>query len=220
VIKSVILDYGLVLCRAPEREMVDQISRVFDLDSAQFWALYDRNRGVYDRGDMSPEQYWRSFAVDAGVTLSPTELKWLRKCDIEMWSCLEEHLLAWVDELRAAGYKTSILSNLNKEFAMHMRSQCDWIQRFDFQVFSAEIRRIKPEPEIYRHCLQLLDCSPDQAIFIDDREANVAAARNEGIVSLLYRSTGQLRMDLEVIGFDVLPATDSGELTHVPTALL
>jgi FMN phosphatase YigB (HAD superfamily) len=51
-----------------------------------------------------------------------------------------------------------------------------------------------------------LDCSPEQAIFIDDREANVDAARNEGIVSLLYRSTDQLRRDLEVIGFDVLPA--------------
>ncbi len=206
VIKSVILDYGLVLCRAPEREMVDQISRVFDLDIAQFWALYDRNRGVYDRGDISPEDYWRSFAVDARVTLNPGELKWLGKCDIEMWSRLEEDLLVWVDELRGAGYKTSILSNLNKEFAIHMRSQCNWIQRFDFQVFSGEIRRIKPEPEIYRYCLQLLDCSPEQAIFIDDREANVVAARNEGIVSLLYRSTDQLRRDLEVIGFDVLPA--------------
>jgi FMN phosphatase YigB (HAD superfamily) len=80
-----------------------------------------------------------------------------------------------------------------------------WL-RFDFQVFSAEIRRIKREPEIYRYCLELLDCSPEQAIFIDDRAANVAAARNEGIVSLLYRSTDQLRRDLEVIGFDVLPA--------------
>jgi hypothetical protein len=56
------------------------------------------------------------------------------------------------------------------------------------------------------YCLQLLDCSPEQAIFIDDREANVAAARNEGIISLLYRSTDQLRLDLEAIGFDVLPA--------------
>jgi hypothetical protein len=37
-------------------------------------------------------------------------------------------------------------------------------------------------------------------------------ARNEGIVSLLYRSTDQLRLDLEVIGCDVLPAQASGKI--------
>jgi putative hydrolase of the HAD superfamily len=121
-----------------------------------------------------------------------------------MWSDLEQDLLVWVDQLCEAGYKTAILSNLNREFATHMRTECGWIERFDAQVFSSEIGQIKPDPEIYRHCLQLLDSSPDEALFIDDREINVAAARKEGIRSLLYRSIDQLRPELEAMGLKVL----------------
>ena len=114
-------------------------------------------------------------------------------------------MLLWVDKLRAAGYQTSILSNLNKDFTGHMRTKCDWIHRFDFQVFSSEIGRIKPEPEIYQHCLKLLGSAPEQTLFIDDRESNVLAARAEGIASIQFRSLGQLRKDLEAMGFPVLP---------------
>jgi beta-phosphoglucomutase-like phosphatase (HAD superfamily) len=48
-----------------------------------------------------------------------------------------------------------------------------------FRFFSSEIRKIKPDQEIYRHCLQLLNCTASEALFIDDREANVIAARRE-----------------------------------------
>lgn len=205
-IKSVILDYGLVLCRAPQSGTIDQIAQMFRVDSETFWSLYERNRAVYDRGELSSQEYWQRFAEDAGTKLHQNQIQWLRKCDIEMWSDLEERMLVWVHELRAAGYKTSVLSNLNKEFAEHIRTRCHWIERFDVPVFSAELGRIKPEPEIYRHCLQLLECSAEEAIFIDDREANVYAAQKEGIASLLYRSTDQLRLELKLMGFGVLPS--------------
>ena len=205
MIKNIILDYGLVLCRAPKEATIDQISKMFGIDNKTFWLLYEMNRGVYDRGELSGTEYWQKFGDNTGTKLDERKIQWLRQCDIEMWSHLEERLFTWVDELRVTGYKTCILSNLNKEFATHMRTSNDWIRRFDFQVFSAEFGRIKPEPEIYRHCLELLECMPEEAMFIDDREANLVAARKEGILSLLFRSTEQLRTELQQIGFDVLP---------------
>jgi len=209
--KSVLVDYGLVLCRIPTKKSIEEILQLFAIDHSTFWTLYERNRGAYDRGDLDGEEYWKSFAQDTGSTLDPAQIDWLRRHDIAMWSQLEEDMLLWVDQLRAAGYQTSILSNLNKEFTRHMRTKCDWIHRFDFQVFSSEIGRIKPEPEIYQHCLKLLGTAPEETLFIDDREANVVAARAQGIAAIQFRSPGQLREDLEAIGFAVLPAA-----THSP----
>ncbi|HMI50560.1 MAG TPA: HAD family phosphatase [Candidatus Saccharimonadales bacterium] len=203
--KSVLVDYGLVLCRTPAKKSIDEILQIFGIDDSTFWTLYERNRGVYDRGELDGEEYWQRFARDTGSTLDPAQIDWLRRHDIEMWSQLEEDMLLWVDKLRAAGYQTSILSNLNKEFTRHMRTKCDWIQRFDFQVFSSEIGRIKPEPEIYQHCLKLLGSAPEETLFIDDRESNVLAARAQGIASVQFRSLGQLREDLGAMGFPVLP---------------
>lgn len=110
-----------------------------------------------------------------------------------------------MDDLGKAGYKTAILSNLNREFAAYLRANCRWIKRFDFQVFSAEIGRVKPEPEIFKHCLHLVDFFPEEALFVDDRDSNVDAARREGIRSILYHSTNQLRIELRDAGFGVLP---------------
>lgn len=205
-IKNVILDYGLVLCRAPEGKTIDELSNIFGIDHLAFWAHYERNRGAYDRGALSAEEYWKKFAEATGTTLDQAQIEWLRKRDIAMWSHLETDMLLWVDNLRAAGYKTSILSNLNKEFTHHMRTECEWIKRFDFQVFSADLGKIKPEPEIYMHCLDLLESFPEEALFIDDREANVVAARQQGISSILFRSVDQLKQVLESMGFDVLPS--------------
>ena len=203
--KSVILDYGLVLCRAPDPQVIETLTNMFGFDAATFWILYERNRGLYDRGELTPEEYWRKFAQDAGITLKDGQIQWLREYDIRMWSDLEEPLLLWVDDLRKAGYKTAILSNINREFAAHLRANCRWIKRFDFQVLSAEIGRVKPEPEAFKHCLRLLGSFPDEGLFVDDRETNVDAARRQGIRSILYHSTNQLRNELRDAGFGVLP---------------
>lgn len=205
MIKSVILDYGLVLCHAPKAQVLEKICQLFGLDEAKFWILYERNRGLYDRGDLSSEEYWSKFAVDANKTLDKGQIQRLRRCDIEMWSDLRDDLLTWVDQLRGAGYKTAVLSNLSKEFAAHLRKNCDWIKRLDFQFFSSEIGQIKPNEGIYKYCLRVLDCSPSEALFVDDRQANVVAARKIGITSFLYRSTNKLREELEAMGCEVLP---------------
>ena len=54
----------------------------------------------------------------------------------------------------------------------------------DLMVFSAEEGVAKPDPEIYRRTLDRLGVSPAEAVFIDDRPENVAAAQSLGIHAL------------------------------------
>jgi putative hydrolase of the HAD superfamily len=205
VIRNVIFDYGQVLCEPADPDVVERMSRMFSVDQSGFWRLYDRNREALDRGDLNPEEYWSEFGRESGIAIDNEQMRWLRKHDIKMWSRLNKDMLDWAETLRNAGYKTCILSNLNREFTAHLRATCDWVKRFDVHIFSSEIRKIKPDPEIYRHCLRLLNCTASEALFIDDREKNVIAARREGITSLVYRSTEQLRSELQAIGWGLLP---------------
>ena len=177
---SVILDYGLVLCLPPTKEAIDRMARVFGIDHRTFWSLYEKNRGLYDRGDLDGAEYWSRFASDAGVSIDE-------------------------DATRSAGYRTAVLSNLHKEFTGHVRKNCRWLEHFDYPVFSSEVGSVKPDREIYDHCLRGLQVDAAEAIFLDDREANVQAAREKGITALRYTTTDRLRKDLGSIGFELLP---------------
>lgn len=204
---SVILDYGLVLCLAPTKEALDRIASVFGVDHATFWSLYEKDRATYDRGDLTGAEYWARFANYTGVRLSDDTIRKVCVWDIEMWSRLNEPLVQWARDLRSAGYRTAILSNLHKDFVHHVRSSY-WSQHFDCPVFSSEVRCVKPDEGIYDHCLRSLNAQPSQAIFLDDREANIRAAKQKGITALHYTTNTQLRKDLTNIGFDLLPAAE------------
>ncbi len=202
---SVILDYGLVLCLPPTKEAIDRMAGVFGIDHGTFWSLYEKNRGLYDRGDLNGAEYWSRFASDAGVSIDEDATRSLRVWDIEMWSRLNEPLLRWARSLQSAGYRTALLSNLHKEFTGHVRKNCRWLEHFDCPIFSSEVGSVKPDREIYDHCLRGLQVAAAEAIFLDDREANVQAARENGIAALQYTTTDQLRKDLNSIGFELLP---------------
>ncbi len=65
-IEAVVLDFGMVLCNAPSVEHVDRAAKVFGLDHAGFWRRYDKNRFDLDRGDISPDEYWKGFSALGG----------------------------------------------------------------------------------------------------------------------------------------------------------
>lgn len=204
-VRVVILDYGLVLCRLPKREHVDRMANLFGVDHSAFWSLYERNRGAYDKGDLTPEDYWQIFSQDTSTQLNADALGNLQEWDIEMWSTIENSLIDWTKALRARGYKTALLSNLHPKFVSHIRKNYEWLTLFDFPVFSSEVHLIKPDPEIFYYTLQSVGVRASEALFIDDRDANIQTARSLGIAAILYKSVSQLHQDLTAAGFPYLP---------------
>lgn len=221
-IRAVILDYGEVLCHAPAPDILDRLMQVFRIDRAQFDELYRKNRLRYDRGELTPDEYWRKFAADAGVKVDTSQLQTLRRYDLDMWSNINPAMLAWVSDLRARGIKTALLSNMPAEMVEHVRKSFPWIAGLDCRTFSAELRRVKPEPEIYQHSLDCLRVAPEEALFIDDKQVNVEGARQLGIRGIRMQSVSQLTNDLRAMGFTPLPRADGmgGEQCHSSTGNL
>jgi FMN phosphatase YigB (HAD superfamily) len=114
----------------------------------------------------------------------------------------------WVSQLRAAGFKTGLLSNMPWDLVNHVRTNCRWMENFDFKTLSAEVRLIKPDPAIYQHTLLGLGVSAAETLFVDDREPNIRAARVLGMRAIQFQSISQLKDDLEALGFPLLPGAE------------
>jgi putative hydrolase of the HAD superfamily len=205
-IKAVILDYGEVLCYPPAAQEMGRMAAPFGMDPVPFRQLWDRNRLLYDRGDLSPEAYWSALAKDAGTRLTPEQFTQLRQWDLEMWGHDNPIMVEWLRQIHSSGMKTALLSNMPHDMIRYVRQEFDWLNQFDHQTFSAEVSLIKPDPAIYEHSLRGVGAAASEALFVDDKEPNIQAARALGIRAIQFRSVEQLRSDLKELGFHILPA--------------
>ena len=206
-IRGVILDYGEVLCHRPSPEVLAEMAGIFGIDEDKFLPIYRSSRNPYDRGDFTGHDYWIEFARRAGVTLHTHQIDSLRRLDVQMWSNVNPEMTEWLARVHSRGIKTAILSNMQTDMAAHVRKNFAWLSHFDHQIFSCELRAIKPDPVIYRHSLSLLKTAPAETIFVDDREENIQAARAAGIQGILFESVAQLRKGLQKLGFPILPGS-------------
>lgn len=205
-IKAVILDYGKVLARSPAAEEFGRMAEMFNVSFESFCEHWQNGRDVYDRGDVTAEEYWLKLAAQTNTSIDRQQIETLRQVEIEIWTHIDPDMLDWLSRLHAAGFKTGLLSNMPWDMVTHVRTKCAWMDKFSFQTLSAELRLIKPHPAIYEHALQGLGVAAGEALFVDDRETNVAAARALGIRAIEFRSIAQLKDDLAALGFPVLPA--------------
>ena len=204
-IEAVIFDYGEVLCYPPRIEEIAAMAAIFGLEPELFPPLWEKNRPAYDRGDLTPEVYWSMLSDDARIKITPDQLTELNKLDADMWGRENPRMVEWLRKIAAAGIKTALLSNMHPEMIRYVRDKFDWVACFNPAVFSAEVRMVKPDPEIYHHTLQRLAVAAENVMFIDDREGNIKAARALGIHAIQLRSFSQLRSQVEALGFPVLP---------------
>jgi len=204
-IRAIILDFGDVISLPADPEVIRWMAQLFGLTEHRFREIYGEFRLDYDRGVSSPAEYWKQVASAAGREVSADQIDQLRKADVTMWARLNPDILLWAERLRAAGYKTAILSNMHDDMVQHLRSNGDWTKRFDSLTLSSAIGMVKPEADIFEYCLNSLGVRPEEALFIDDREANIECALRVGISGIYAPNSEELRNTLLAIGFTPLP---------------
>jgi putative hydrolase of the HAD superfamily len=60
------------------------------------------------------------------------------------------------------------------------------IQYFDARVTAADIGYLKPHPFIYHRAIEMLQTTPEKAVFVGDRPKNdIAGANDSGLTSVL-----------------------------------
>jgi putative hydrolase of the HAD superfamily len=102
--------------------------------------------------------------------------------------------------LKAKGHALYCLSNMPKESIEHLERVNSFWDVFSGAVISSRVNLCKPERAIYSHLLDAYDLRPADTIFIDDVEANVAAAREVGMRTIRFETIEQCERELERLG--------------------
>jgi epoxide hydrolase-like predicted phosphatase len=123
----------------------------------------------------------------------------------EMVPGAHDETIEIVRELKARGTPLYCLTNFSTEKFPLMRRRFDVFDLFDGIVVSAEIGMVKPDPAVYRYVVERFGLEAPSCLFVDDVEANVAAASSIGMQAVRYLSSRQLRHDLQMRG--ALPAS-------------
>jgi putative hydrolase of the HAD superfamily len=116
----------------------------------------------------------RSLLGDFGIEVSDEELDRFLDAEHRAWAparSLGATTHALLEALRARGLRLGLVSNAFDP-AWLLRRDLDEmgvLERLDFTVFSSEVGKRKPHPEIFRRALETLDVRPEDALFVGDR---------------------------------------------------
>ena len=120
---------------------------------------------------------------------------------IEMLSGAIPGSVALLERLHAQGVPLYAITNWNQHKFREARAIHGFLERFRGIVVSGEERLLKPDAAIYHVLCQRYGLRPEQCIFIDDSEKNVAGARAIGMHGLQFHSPERLAADLQARGF-------------------
>lgn len=116
----------------------------------------------------------------------------------QMFSGPIEENVELFKQLKASGnYKIYALTNWSAEKWELALELFPFFQYFDGVVVSGQEKMRKPFPEIYELILNRFQIIPENAIFIDDNEENVIAAKALKINGVHYKSPQQLLNELQ-----------------------
>jgi len=196
--RTVIFDYGGVISlpqSAADLGVIADLAGI-GLDREPFWRAYYAHRDDLDQGTVGVAAYWRAIAGDVGASWDDARLHELWAADFRSWLSINPGTIEVLADLRAGRTRLALLSNAGQDFGSYLR--CGLLADFFAACYvSGELGLIKPQPEIYRHVLDGLGISAAEAVFIDDREANVRGAQALGITGHLFTGVTALRAFLE-----------------------
>src|SRR4029077_19969874 len=188
-----------------DQTCMDEAARRLGADAAAFRAAYWRHRPAYD-ADLPaaryrqrlpdrrpPARYWQRVpdTVRPGA-LAPDELEWLIATDVASWSVQHDEVWALAARFRAAGGRTAVLSNGGPEVMARVRADHPLEACFDAVVISCEVGLSKPDPRIFRLCLERLGLPAPDVLFVDDRADNVEGAAAVGLRTLQFEGPDAL----------------------------
>lgn len=172
-IKNIVFDLGgVVFARDPrkfEPEFIKFFSYIMLPEMPHFWEEYDRGVSTYEQILSDLAEY---NSCDRELAEKNLQRSILTQEEIPATKAL-------IKDLKSAQYKLYVLSNMSLEFIEFLRKM-DVYKYFDGEVVSCQEHIIKPDAEIYRCLTSRYGLDVAETLFIDDRQQNVDAARNEG----------------------------------------
>lgn len=110
---------------------------------------------------------------------------------------VDEPLIAYIRNLREKGIKCYVATNQEKYRVRYIQDYMKLKPEFDGFFASNEIEACKPDETFFNHIISRLAINPGEALFWDDAEGNVAAAKRLGMNAEFYRDFEDFKLKLK-----------------------
>lgn len=197
MIRCVVFDLGQVL--SSPAQLYTEPARLLGVEPEAYEALYWTNRVPYDKGG-TDAAYWTPILQGLGKPTTPELVRTMAQLDARLWvEGVRPAALRLMRDVRVAGRLVAVLSNAPFVLDMSL-ADAPYAGDADFWFVSASMGYVKPEPEVYDRVEEVTDMAPHELAFIDDRPANVHAARQAGWSAHLFVSDADSRAWLKELG--------------------
>ena len=102
-------------------------------------------------------------------------------------------MLRVVDELRSKGFVVAILSD-QTNWLDELDARMPFYHAFDHVFNSYKIHKSKRDSSVFRDVCSALGLKPEEVLFIDDNEGNIARAREEGLKVVHFNDVVSFRV--------------------------
>src|SRR5215467_12201339 len=199
-IQAIIFDIGRVLVRVDVSRSMQDLAQGVSLSPQEIWTAIEKDPRWHDwqEGRISPRDWHLHLSKRLGGSLTFEQFSeaWNRALDP---APIQNNSL--FESLRKK-YRLGLLSNTDPIHVAHLEATFDFFRFFPkpARTYSCVVGASKPSPLIFRDALKSLRVGAENAVFVDDVEAYVAAARALGMHAIHYQNPAQLRSDLNGFG--------------------
>lgn len=181
MIKNIVFDMGNVLVTYDGRRVCEHyIEDLLDRERVFHTVFNSQEWVLLDMGVISDEQALEQMCRRLPERLHEAAALCLRDWDQYNMFRIEE-MDPLIRELKQAGYGIYVCSNAAIRLTKIYQELFPAAECFDGLLFSAEVKCIKPQKEMYQHLFQRFQLKPEECFFIDDLPGNIAGGRTCGM---------------------------------------
>ena len=187
--KLYIFDMGGVVSR--NTNVAPEISANLEFDGAKMIEYARDDFRALTTGKITIREFTRRFSLKSARTIEDDLLT--RFFDPE----LDRDVVATIDGLKNNARVVVGTNTISPHYRLHL-------QKGDYEIFDAVYAShlmglAKPDPAFYTYILDQEGCSAEQAVSIDDVQANVEAAGRLGIRAIVFTDAEKLEKDLAAL---------------------
>ena len=196
-ISCVLFDLGGVIVNWHNSWLIQDVSDEFELQKEKLTKEFYKNLPKIATGKINEKELWYII----GKELESKKLMNLNESLLDRifqkHCSLNNSIINLSKKLSQKGITVGILSN-TEPASYSAIEKLTSLDHFEYKFLSYNIGHLKPNPEIYRHVIDNVQCPKEELFFIDDLKSNVESARSEGIDSVQYTSHNELLKECQI----------------------
>ncbi len=196
-ITTLILDLGNVLIHNHPEWAAKKFAKLNGRSLVENLKIMENNV-LYMKGKITPSEFAQRYINSMNLNISE---KRFHEIYVDIFS-LNKSLFNFLKRIKKK-VNLVMLSNTEEVTIEFLKKKFpELFSLFNGRlVLSYEIHLVKPQKKIYLYALKIAKAEPQNAVFIDDKEKYIEAARNLGINAVQYKTFKSFKKDLKRLGF-------------------